>query len=114
MLIGDGNIAEVATIHGGIIVTCFDGGVVDAVCSHISIYQALKRSVLRGKARFDVVDAADTGQAASRGHRCASKNARSPHICYGGWNAMKRELYSFCLDEYRTASLYRRDMLAMA
>ena len=81
MVVGDGYVAEVATICGRLVVSCLNGGVVDAVCSHIAIHQALKRSVLRGKACFDVVDAADAGQAASRGHRCASENAGLLHVC---------------------------------
>ena len=81
VIVGDGNVAEVATICGGIVVACLNGGVVHAVCSHIAIHQALKRSVLRGEACFDVVDAADAGQAASRGHRCASENEGLLHVC---------------------------------
>jgi hypothetical protein len=81
MVVGDGYIAEVATICGRIVVARFDGGVVDGVCSHIAIDQTLKRSVLRGEACFDVVDAANARQAASRGHRCASENAGLLHVC---------------------------------
>ena len=65
MLVGDGYIAEVATICGRIVVACFDGRVVDAVCGHISEHQTLKCSVVGRELSFDVVDAADAGQAAS-------------------------------------------------
>lgn len=81
MLIGDGYVAEVATICGRIVVACFDGGIVDAVCGHVTVHQALKRSIVRREGLFDVVDVADAGQAASRGHRCASENEGLLHVC---------------------------------
>jgi hypothetical protein len=80
MLVCDSHVAKIATIHGRIVVACFDGGIVDAVCGHFHIHQTLERSVLRGKACFDVVDAANAGQAASRCHRCASENDRLLHV----------------------------------
>ena len=80
MLVRDSHVAEVTTIHGRVVVACFDGEIVDAVCSHIPIHQTLERSVLCRKACFDVVDAADAVQAASRCNRCASQNEGLLHV----------------------------------
>ena len=80
MLVGDGHIAKVAADDRRIIVASFDGGVVDAVCSHVAINQTLERGVVGGKTVLDVVDAADAGQASSRSHRGACEKLRMFHV----------------------------------
>ena len=91
MIVCDSNVAKVATICGRIVVACFDGGVVDAARGHISVHQTLKRSVVGREACFDVVDATNAEQAASRCRRCASEDEGLLHVWLCGRNAVKKK-----------------------
>jgi hypothetical protein len=73
MLVGDGHIAKIAAIYRRVVGASLNRRVIDAVRGHVSIHQTLKLGVVGRKTLFDVLDAADAGEAGGRRHRCASE-----------------------------------------